>query len=59
MLHYMLDRKKKNIILPYSELITKVLVYTGYDLEEKERGIMHLKIGKGVYGKLGYIIQGR
>lgn len=36
MIDLMLDRKKKNMILPYGELITKVLVYSGFNLDEDE-----------------------
>lgn len=30
-LHHMLDRKRKNITLPYDKLITKIITYTGYE----------------------------
>lgn len=35
-LHHVLDSKRKNITLPYTELIVKILTYTGYEFGEEE-----------------------
>lgn len=59
MLHYILDNKKKNVIFPFGELITKILLYTDFDLEAEELEIIHSKIEKGILSKMGYTIQGR
>lgn len=47
------------MILPYGELITKVLVYSDFDLDEEELEIKHSKVGKSIFGQRRYVIQGR
>lgn len=46
MIHHMLDNKGKSMNLPYDEIITKVFVYSGFDLDEEESKVKHSKVGK-------------
>lgn len=48
MVHHMLDRKKSNTIIPYSESISNFLKYNGFDLDEEELDIIHSNIGKSI-----------
>lgn len=47
----MLDNKKKNKILSYDELITKILEYSWFNLDEEELKTKHSKIGKPFWVK--------
>lgn len=55
----MLDRKNKNMILPYGELITKILEYFGFNLDKEKLEIKHSKIGKCTLSQMRYDIQGK
>lgn len=59
MIHHMRERKKKNTLLPYIKLITKHLLYFGYDLEDKELDIKRSKIGKGSLSQMRFKIKNR
>lgn len=45
-INHMLGRKKRNSLIPYSELVIKILVQISYDLEEEQSEIRHSEIGK-------------
>lgn len=51
MIHHMLNNKGKNMNLPYDEIITKVFVYSGFDLDEEESKVKHSKVGKTFWVK--------
>lgn len=55
----MMERKNKNTLLPYSGLVNKILVYSGYNLEEKESDIKHSKIGKTTLSQMRFKIENR
>lgn len=55
----MMDRRKKNTLLPNIKLITKILEYSGYDLEEEESKIKRSKIGKGTLSQMRFAIESK
>ncbi|KAL5098018.1 hypothetical protein RYX36_002345, partial [Vicia faba] len=52
-LHHMLDRKRKNNILPYAELRTKILHCTSYPYVEEEPIYKRIMIRHVVIRKMG------
>lgn len=46
------------MILPYSELITKILNYFNFELDEEESEIKHYIIGKSILSQMWCDIQG-
>lgn len=55
-IHHMME-SKKNTFLPYIELVTKILVYTGYDLERGKSDIRRSRVGKITLSKMRFIIK--
>lgn len=53
----MIDRKRKKNTLPYVELISKMLKYSGYDFGGEEPIYVHTETGQAIIRKMGYAIQ--
>ncbi|KAL5070833.1 hypothetical protein RYX36_021720 [Vicia faba] len=53
----MIERERKNNILPYANLINKILNYNGCPFDEEEPIIQHIKIGQSAISKMGFTIK--
>lgn len=52
----MVGRKNKSMFLPYSELLTKIFVQTGYNLEKEESETRHSWIWKSTMSEIRFWI---
>ncbi|KAL5053517.1 hypothetical protein RYX36_034199, partial [Vicia faba] len=56
-LSHMIERKRKNNIFPYAELITITANFTSYPFGEEEPIIQHIKMGQPTIRKMGFTVQ--
>lgn len=55
----MMYRKNRNTILPYNELIMKILEHSSYNLEVEESKINYSKIGRSTLSHIRHRIKGK
>ena len=56
-LYHMLASKRKNLTLPYSKLVTKIISYTNYEFKEEEPVFVHTNIRQSVIRKWDMIFK--